>query len=408
MKVHKERFVQLDALRGLAALTVLFYHMAIVPSFLSPIAGQLFSHTYSPFGMLVNGAAAVVLFFVLSGFVLSLPLLEGKAQPYGPYLIRRFFRIYVPYVVSVFIALICMKSSPLLGTDLLTDVFNGEWSGTIGSDILLEHVYAIVDVHTYTLNGVYWSLIHEMRISIIFPFVVLLLMRVRWPIVLLICLVLFSLGVLNNTFDFEKSNGQMSAYTYSVHFLAYFLYGMLLAKYRREIVHWFRGLRKSLKYGLLALSYLFYNCAFAFIAVLNKLGIDVPFDMLLRKQIYAVGVAGFMIVALASTRAAKLLTARVPVFLGNISYSLYLYHLVVMFTLINLLHGKVPLPILMLLTLILSLVVAYASWALVEKPSMALGRRLALIVMAVRSSPPEHRHKESVTLASRPNPKKIL
>ncbi|WP_182299468.1 acyltransferase family protein [Cohnella cholangitidis] len=71
----KERFVQLDALRGLASLAVLFSHILLItgPSSMGYVVYALLTRTYSPFQIFVNGNGAVVLFFVLSGFVLSLP-----------------------------------------------------------------------------------------------------------------------------------------------------------------------------------------------------------------------------------------------------------------------------------------------------------------------------------------------
>jgi peptidoglycan/LPS O-acetylase OafA/YrhL len=59
------RFRQLDSLRGIAALAVYFSHyIGILPHRLTP---HFISVT--PVGMLFNGYAAVMFFFVLSGFV---------------------------------------------------------------------------------------------------------------------------------------------------------------------------------------------------------------------------------------------------------------------------------------------------------------------------------------------------
>jgi len=52
--------------------------------------------------VLLNGHAAVVLFMIVSGFVIT-NLLIDKQEPYTPYIVRRFFRLYPAYVVAALI-----------------------------------------------------------------------------------------------------------------------------------------------------------------------------------------------------------------------------------------------------------------------------------------------------------------
>jgi len=94
------RYRELDALRGLAAISV----------FLSHAFGLLSAPALLPlvrsFGLraLSDGAAAVDLFFVLSGFVLAKSLF-ATAIDYRTFLIRRVFRIYPAYWASLLFAL---------------------------------------------------------------------------------------------------------------------------------------------------------------------------------------------------------------------------------------------------------------------------------------------------------------
>lgn len=78
---EKGRLIELEALRGIAALVVLFHHslLAFFPRFhglLDPESQYALFGT--PFFAAINGSAAVILFFVLSGFVLSLKALRGR------------------------------------------------------------------------------------------------------------------------------------------------------------------------------------------------------------------------------------------------------------------------------------------------------------------------------------------
>ncbi len=55
--------------------------------------------------LLTSGARfGVLLFFVLSGFVLALPYFEARNDAYGPYLVRRFFRLYPPFAFVILVA----------------------------------------------------------------------------------------------------------------------------------------------------------------------------------------------------------------------------------------------------------------------------------------------------------------
>ncbi len=51
--------------------------------------------------MLVAGHEAVILFFLLSGFVLTIPYLLPDPPGYLRFLTRRVIRIYVPYLAAL-------------------------------------------------------------------------------------------------------------------------------------------------------------------------------------------------------------------------------------------------------------------------------------------------------------------
>src|SRR5215471_18879899 len=53
-----------------------------------------------------NGPAAVMLFFLLSGFVLSLPVWRGKPQRYSVFIVRRICRIYLPYLFGLALSIL--------------------------------------------------------------------------------------------------------------------------------------------------------------------------------------------------------------------------------------------------------------------------------------------------------------
>jgi peptidoglycan/LPS O-acetylase OafA/YrhL len=64
-------------------------------------------------------------------------------------------------------------------------------------------------------------------------------------------------------------------------------------------------------------------------------------------------------------------------FLGEVSYSLYLWHFVVILYCVHLLYGKVPLWTILCLSFVLSIAVSRCSYLWIELPSMAIGRKLS-------------------------------
>ena len=94
----RNRYEELDSLRGLAAISVFFGHILLVFNAI-PITNLLFE--YGPLRAAVAGSEAVTLFFVLSGFVLSLPFYNNGTFNYGKYVVKRIFRIYIPYLIAI-------------------------------------------------------------------------------------------------------------------------------------------------------------------------------------------------------------------------------------------------------------------------------------------------------------------
>ena len=124
-------YKELDSLRGLAAITVLNGHyLNLFKVKQGPFVGlgekvELAHKT--PLFALMAGHESVMLFFVLSGFVLSLPFLNGRTVNYGSYAIRRTFRIYVPYLAALALALVC---NVLIYRGPIPEL--SEWFNTLG------------------------------------------------------------------------------------------------------------------------------------------------------------------------------------------------------------------------------------------------------------------------------------
>ena len=83
-----------------------------------------------------------------------------------------------------------------------------------------------------------------------------------------------------------------------------------------------------------------------------------------------------IILAMNSRPFHKFLTSRTIHYLGERSYSLYLIHGTILFSLIHTLMGRVRLDVLFLFYLAITLFVTEIFYRLIERPAMLFGRRL--------------------------------
>ncbi|MBT2657098.1 acyltransferase [Bacillus sp. ISL-18] len=365
-----KRFYVLDSLRGLAALSVLLCHILLVTKI--PILTFFFTG-YSPLKVFVNGHSAVILFFILSGFVLSLPFIRGNNIKYHIFLIKRFFRIYLPYIVSVLFTIIFCYAFSRGGINELSSWFNNSWTESIKFNNIIGHIFMIGNFNVEALNSVYWSLVQEMRISLIFPLLALIILRFNWKWTLILGLTLSGISGLNNIFKFETSQGFNISYSFTLHYISLFLIGGLGAKNSDNLVGLYKKLSKSQKWILVIFSFVLYNYSGLNSKIAILLGIPYYSEILSDYSI-ALGAIIIVIISIGSVKFGQLLMLNPLKFLGKVSYSLYLFHLPVMFSLINIFYYALPMWFIYMLSVVLSLVISNIVWYLIEKPSINYGK----------------------------------
>jgi peptidoglycan/LPS O-acetylase OafA/YrhL len=107
------RYAALDGLRGVAALIVVFYHCAsaFYPRVVPAQSLTVPAWVDWPTGIFLNGPFAVYVFFVLSGFVLT-----NSSLKYRPHFFRdcllRYLRLAVPATASIVIAWLLLSAFP--------------------------------------------------------------------------------------------------------------------------------------------------------------------------------------------------------------------------------------------------------------------------------------------------------
>ena len=175
----------IDALRGIAALGVVFYHAIersekVLPqNFLQyPVRSAQFISSF--------GYISVFLFFVISGFCIHLQWAKAKAagvEPeirFGAFWKRRLRRLYPPYIIALLMFLLLSASTAGIN---LTHFFFYD----IGMHLLMLHN---LDPNTcYTINGVFWTLAIEEQLYLAYFLLLFIRMRWGWGVTLTVCLI---------------------------------------------------------------------------------------------------------------------------------------------------------------------------------------------------------------------------
>lgn len=353
------RIDQLDAIRGVASFTVVLHHLYLVVPMLPLLL------KYSPLRVLVNGHAPVILFFVLSGFVLALPYWSGTSGTYRTFMTRRFFRIYIPYLMAIIVS---VTADALFANGSIPGIV--AWQSGISIPLLVEHIVFLYIPDTQAFNNVIWSLVHEMRISLIFPLIVIIAQRFSWRLNMIVCFLLSILQAGKGVLAFPDAIASLAE---TMHYASMFIMGALIAKNRERLIEVYVNWSRFSKWSVLFAAFFLYSYS----TVINSvfLGLGLPNEFVVSDYAAAAASGVMIVYALGSAKLANFLLLRPLLFLGKISYSLYLYHIVVLFSLSYLFHEKIPGSILYAGTILLSLIFATLSWKYIERPAIAWGKK---------------------------------
>ncbi len=362
------RLLPLDSLRGIAALSVVIHHCLLVfpESFEllfdrgTPItesrdwmAALL---TLTPPALLWSGREAVVLFFVLSGFVLALPFISGRGPHYIPFAARRAIRLLMPCIAVV---LLVAALAPFIGRAPRPDLspwVGMSWTEPVTPWLVLQHMFLIHDL--YPLNNVLWTLEYELAASLAFP----LLVRVAGlplPTAAVVGLGAMAVGVAEARLLGGNAVGALTA-------TPHFLLGILLARHRESILATLSSASLLRFIALCALCYVLLR--FRWIVPLPGAACDLANGL---------GAALLIALVLCSPRIQVLLSLRPVVWLGTVSYSLYLIHVPLIVGALHLAPQDLPPAMVLAGVVPLSLLAAAVLHRLVELPSIAIARQLA-------------------------------
>jgi peptidoglycan/LPS O-acetylase OafA/YrhL len=352
------RLVALDGMRGVAALVVVIYHSSLIArSFLETnrVGDAWWWIDSTPLKLATAGMESVLVFFVLSGLVVALPALR-PGFAWRTYYPARVLRLYVP-----------VWGALLLGTLLIFAVHRdpsmasaSSWladtnaSSVTPSQFLAE---ASLGRHTYDIDNVLWSLRWEMAFSVSLPVFVIAAAATRrwWFIVAPLALI-------------AHITGRMLSITPLVYLPIFFL-GTILAANLGALSEW--AARRSRMFWTLEI------CGSLTLIILSYLTRGIaPFGSFAGTVIWglaAAGAVGLIVAGIGSPAMRRFLTARVPRWLGKVSFSLYLVHVPILTTLAFLI-GDQWWPLVIAIGIPLSLTVSWLFFRFVEKPSHKLAK----------------------------------
>jgi peptidoglycan/LPS O-acetylase OafA/YrhL len=347
----------LDGLRGIAILLVMLTHTSVLP----------------------NGYVGVDLFFALSGFLIT-TLLYEEWDRHGKISLKRFYgrrarRLLPALGILLLIALIVdsacypMTGWPLAKKAVLSLLFVNNWIAATG--------------HANDLGSLNptWSLAQEEQFYLVWPLILVMLLRTRARPQIVAALLLAMIVAL-----IVVAPRSGSAQIYAVYYsplaraseLLFGCFGAVVWRHRllrmptaltRRLPASVRELagRKRLWRTLIAcvLAYMFVRLLFDYALVTEQ--------VYLRACLLAVPLILNLIGAPASLLARAVACAPLR-YLGRISYALYLFHLLTR----NVVYHYMPngsIDLNALLTIAISVALASASWTLIESRVLARGRR---------------------------------
>ena len=348
------RLDHVQALRGLAAMLVLFAHLAL-------IEGRTATNPILP-SSLDWGMMGVDLFFVISGFIMVYVTRDwqaggGQNRMLGrvpEFLFARATRIYPLYWV-VTAALFAVW---LVRPDLV-------FSSSPNNPTVINTLF-LIPGWAYPLLEVGWTLVYEMMFYVLFALLLFLPRRFR-PLGLLIWA---AIALAGNLFSWQS---QIPALSVTSTAIAFHLFNPLVFEFLAgAAVGWLYLTRTGDKTVSLAL------ILFGLIGMGMWIFSAVPFEDGWPRVLRLTLPAGALVLGAAWLDHSKVKAPRFAVTLGDWSYSLYLTHLLSLVALSKLWQmaglQDLPSPLLILIMLSGALIVAGLTHRFIEKPLINLAR----------------------------------
>jgi len=359
---EKARLGYLDSFRGIAAFSVFFSHYyGAFPTVTIPRWA-----TFSPLSFFRDGFGSVAMFFVLSGFVLTFQHFQKDSdfdlrKNLLPFVIARWVRIYLPFLVALFISIGCLL---IFGNDhSLPDAniwFTNIWAEPLTLNSIAKQAALFVNIPFDPMIPQSWTLSIELLASMLMPFLTLIASKTALGFIFFIIL------------NLKKR-----------WFLFHFAAGILIAKYYSNLEKYSKQIPSLHRVVLFVISLYFYTWYFSRTEFYAENLAGVVYDH--YWYIMGIGSAGIIVLTMGSTKLKNFFEWGPLTYLGRISYSIYLIHFIVLKTVsVAIFSAGIKYNIAqttsfkiaaMSLTVISVILMAEIFYRFVEVPLIHLGRR---------------------------------
>ena len=368
------RIPEFEALRGLLALWVVVGHAIKHAGFTDAQLG--------PLKPLANPGLAVDVFIVLSGFVIF-NLLDRQGGAYLSFIVQRFFRLFPLYLAALLAsaALLDFQSAvssampwqtPFTETDqAIQDASIAELPAQLAVHLTMLHGLVpnwLLPFSEYGILGQAWSISVEWQFYLLAPLLFGLISR---RVLAAIC-VLLALMLLRSRVLLGEGFAVNQAGYFLIGILSYFLWRRLRAVAGLDPRRVWLG-------GTAAAALCYFLLPRAISPMLWVLAMTV----VIEAQCATGGI---------TTAAIRLLRGPVLQWLGRISYSVYLTHMLVLYAVAGALLRFAPpallesqwrfLAVLLPAGIAGTLLLSSLTYALIERPGIDLGHRLGAVLRA--------------------------
>jgi peptidoglycan/LPS O-acetylase OafA/YrhL len=347
------RYETIDGLRGFLAIAVFIHHATIWHQYLNTGGtwdvpnSKLYTHL---------GQTSVAFFFMITSFLFVNKILQAKSNfDFKQFFIGRFFRLTPLYLVSVFLLffIVMIMANFTLKVSILSFINSIAAYATFtifGTPAINESIFS-----SYVNAGVYWSLQYEWLFYFSMPLIYLILKKQYVKPLFIIFALVFLIF-------FFKRNGFLSYHIFS-------FVGGGIAAY------------------LLKYKYLFQKVKPFFLNLIILICLPIIINYHSAHKIFCVGFISivFILVAQGNTLFGILQNSTLK-FLGEICYSTYLLHGIILFVIIYFGVGLdsiwkfSPLEYCYLIFAITPfvIIISYLAYTFIEKPFISMGKKLLL------------------------------